>query len=124
MSQLEVIARIKIRPGQLDGFKAQSAELLRLTREKDTQTLRYDAFINEDAMDCEVHEAYATEQGFMEHNQHIAEAREILFREYAVDHRISLFGEISPQLKDLVNKYGAELSVFSFLMGLKRPSAA
>lgn len=52
-------------------------------------------------MDCEVHEAYASEQGFMEHNQHIAEA----------------------QLKDLANKYGAELSVFSFLMGLEPPSA-
>jgi len=31
-------------------------------------------------MVCEVHEAYASEQGFMEHNQHIAKAREILFR--------------------------------------------
>ncbi len=123
MSRLEVIARIKIRPGQLEGFKAQAGELLRVTREKDTQTLRYDAFINEDTMDCEVHEAYASEQGFVEHNQHIAEAREILFREYAVDHRISLFGEISPQLMDLVDKYGAEIGVFSFLMGLEPSSA-
>ena len=49
--QLEVIARIKIRPGQLEGFKAQATELLRLTREKDTQTLRYDSFINEAAME-------------------------------------------------------------------------
>ncbi len=69
MSHVEVVARMKIRPGQLEAFKVQAAELLRLTREKDTQTLRYDSFINETAMEREVHEAYLNEQGFMEHNQ-------------------------------------------------------
>lgn len=123
MSHLEVIARIQIRPGQLEGFKAQAAELLRLTREQDTQTLRYDSFINEAAMECEVHELYASEQGFLEHNQHIMEAREVLFRDYAVDHRISFFGDVSPQFVDLVSKYGAELRMFAFLMGLEASSA-
>ncbi len=118
MSHLEVIARIKIRSGQLEGFTAQAAELLRLTREKDTQTLRYDSYISEAAMECEVHEAYASEQGFMEHNEHIMEAREILFRDYAEDHRMSFFGDISPELMNLLKKYAAELRVFSFLMGL------
>ena len=32
MGQLEVIAHLKSRPGQLEGFKAQAAEMLRLTR--------------------------------------------------------------------------------------------
>jgi hypothetical protein len=30
---------------------------MRLSREQDTQTLRYDSFINEDGAECEVHEA-------------------------------------------------------------------
>jgi quinol monooxygenase YgiN len=42
MGHLEVSARLKIRPGQLEGFKAQAAEILRLAREQDTQTLRYE----------------------------------------------------------------------------------
>ena len=50
MSNLEVIARLTIRPGQLEGFKAQAAEIMRLTREQDSRTLRYDGFIDEDAM--------------------------------------------------------------------------
>jgi quinol monooxygenase YgiN len=38
---LEVTARLKIRDGELDGFKQQAGEMIRLTREKDTGTLRY-----------------------------------------------------------------------------------
>src|SRR5689334_715628 len=49
MSHLELRARMSIRPGQLEGFKAQAAELMRLTRELDTQTLRYDWFLSPDS---------------------------------------------------------------------------
>jgi quinol monooxygenase YgiN len=114
-----LIAHLKIRPGQLEGFKAQAAEILRLARERDTQTLRYDWFIDEHAMECEVHELYRSEQGLFEHNQHIMEARELLFREYAYDHRMSAFGEISPQLRSLAEKHAGGISVFAFLQGLE-----
>src|SRR5437899_1180817 len=70
MAYLEVIARAKVRPGQLEGFKAQAAEIVRVTREKDTHTLRCDWFINEDGTECEVHEAYLSGQGLIEHNTH------------------------------------------------------
>ena len=33
MGNLEVIARLTIRPGQLEGFKAQAAEIMRVSRE-------------------------------------------------------------------------------------------
>jgi quinol monooxygenase YgiN len=101
MGHLEVIAHLKVRPGQLEGFRTQVAEILRLTREKDTQTLRYDWFLNEDETECEVHEAYLSEQGLIEHNQHVVAARDALFRDYAFDHRMSVYGEISQQLSDL-----------------------
>ena len=123
MSHLEVIARLKIRPGQLDGFKAQAAEILRLARERDTQTLRYDWFINEDGTGCEVHEIYASEQGLMEHNAHIMEARALMFQEYAHDHRMSAYGEISQQLINLAQQHAGGITAFSFLQGLE-PSQA
>lgn len=47
MENLEVIARFKIRPGQLEGFGSQAADMLRLTRGQDRHTLRCDFFINE-----------------------------------------------------------------------------
>ena len=119
MSHLEVIAHLRIRPGQLEGFKAQAAELVRLTREQDTQTLRYDWYLNEEDMACEVHEAYASEQGLMEHNNHIIGAREVLFRDFAYDHKMSAYGEISQRLRKLANKHAGGIAVFSFLGGLE-----
>jgi quinol monooxygenase YgiN len=120
MGHLQVIARVKVRPGQLEGFKTQAAEILRLAQEKDTQTLRYDWFLNEDETQCEVHEAYLSEQGLIEHNQHVVAVRDAWFRDYAYDHRMSVYGEISQQLSDLFTKHAGGVSSFSFVQGLEQ----
>jgi len=120
MNNLEVIARLKVRPSQLEGFKAQAAEILRLTQEKDTQTLRYDWFLNEGETECEVHEAYLSEEGLIEHNQHVVAARNALFGDFAFDHRMSVYGEISQQLSDLFKKHAGGVGRFSFVQGLEQ----
>jgi quinol monooxygenase YgiN len=120
IGHLQVIARMKVRPGQLEGFQTQAAEMLRLTQEKDTQTLRYDWFLNEDENECEVHEAYLREEGLIEHNQHVVAVRDAWFRDYAFDHRMSVYGEISQHLSDLFNKHAGGVSKFSFVQGLEQ----
>jgi quinol monooxygenase YgiN len=123
MDNLEVIARLTIRPGQLEGFKAQGAEMMRLTRELDTKTLRYDWFIDEDAMQCEVHEAYESEEGLFEHSMHIMEPRAVMFEKYASGHRMSFFGPISPRLLDIAHQHADESHAYSFFQGLTQPAA-
>jgi quinol monooxygenase YgiN len=123
MGHLEVHAHLKIRPGQLEGFKAQAAEIMRITREQDTKTLRYDWFIKEDGTECEVHEAYLNEQGLFEHNTHVLEARAVLFRDFAFDHRMTVFGDVSQQLRDLTIKHAGGIGVYSFLQGLATAAA-
>jgi quinol monooxygenase YgiN len=123
MSHLELHAQLKIRPGQLEGFKAQAAEIMRITREQDTKTLRYDWFIKEDGTECEVHEAYLNEEGLFEHNMHIMDARKVLFRDYAFDHRMTAFGEVSQQLRGLAIKHAGWITVYSFLQGLETAAA-
>ena len=123
MSHLELHAHLKIRPGQLEGFKAQAAEILRITREQDTKTLRYDWFIKEDGTECEVHEAYLSEEGLFEHNTHVMAARAVLFRDYAFDHQMTVFGEVSQQLRDLSTKHAGGIHVYSFLQGLETAAA-
>jgi quinol monooxygenase YgiN len=118
MGVLEVHAHLKIRPGQLEGFKAQAAEIMRLTRENDTQTIRYDWFINQDGTECEVHEAYVGGQGLIEHNAHVMEARAVLFENFAYDHRMTAFGEVSEELRELAKKHAGGIAVYSFLQGL------
>jgi quinol monooxygenase YgiN len=126
MNRLEVIAHLKVRPGQLDGFKKQAAELLRLANEQDTGTLRYDWFISRDGDECEVHEAYASSESMMEHAAHIAEARNKMFAEFAEDHVVAVFGEPSPQFVAMVEgmqKAGhVRVTWFSFLQGLETPA--
>ena len=121
MANLEVIAHLKIRPGQLEGFKAQAAEMLRITREKDTQTVRYDWFIDEDAMQCEVHEAYLTEAGIFEHSMNVFDVRARLFKDYAYDHRMSFYGDVSQQLMDIAHEHAEEAHAFAFVQGLQSP---
>jgi len=123
MANLELHAHLKIRPGQLEGFKAQVAEIMRLTREKDTHTIRYDWFINEDGAECEVHEAYPSEQGLIEHNTHVMDARAILFEKYAYDHRMTVFDEVSQELRELFDKHAGGVAVYSFLQGLDTAAA-
>jgi hypothetical protein len=114
-----VHAHLKVRPGQLEGFKAQAAEIMRITRDQDTKTLRYDWFLKEDGTECEVHEAYVNEEGLFEHNMHVLDARTVLFRDFAFDHRMTVFGEVSQQLKDLAIKHAGGIGVYSFLQGLE-----
>ena len=121
---LELHAHLRIRPGQAEGFKAQAAEIMRLTRTQDTETTRYDWFISEDATECEVHEAYLSEQGLVEHNRHVMEARSVLFERYADDHRMTAFGDVSQEIRELGDKHAGGLAVYSFLDGLEAVEAA
>src|SRR5690242_4240158 len=83
MSNFELSAHMTVRPGQLEGFKRQAGEIIRLTREKDAQTLRYDWFITKDGSECEVRELYESAQGLIEHKAHIGPALKKLFELYA-----------------------------------------
>lgn len=119
MNHLELHAHLKIRPGKLEGFKAQAAEIMRIAHEQDTKTLRYDWFISEDGTECEVHEAYVSEKGLFEHNMHIMDARAILFRDFAYDHRMTAFGDVSRELRDLATKHAGGMTVYTFFQGLE-----
>lgn len=116
----EVSAHMTVRPGQLEGFKKQAAELIRITAEKDTHTLRYDWFITKDGTECEVREAYTGPEGLIEHNRNIVDARTRLFKEFADNHFMTVYGEPVPQLVDLVRAHGMEhqFTWFSFVKGL------
>jgi quinol monooxygenase YgiN len=116
----EVTARLKIHEGELDGFKRQAAEMMRQTREKDTKTLRYDWFISDDGTQCEVREGYVDADGLLEHAHNVAEPRGKLFRDYAYDHDMTIYGEPSPALAELMEKLTGHVKFnrYSLLQGL------
>lgn len=96
----EVTARLKVREGELEGFKRQAAEMMRLTKELDTRTLRYDWYLSKDGTECEVREAYVDADGLLEHAIHVGEARDKLFREFAAGHDMTFYGEPSVALTE------------------------
>jgi quinol monooxygenase YgiN len=119
MACLEVTAHLTVRPGCLEGFKKQAAELIRITKEKDTRTLRYDWFLSSDGTECEVREAYTEPEGLVEHNRNVVDARTRLFRDYADNHFMVMYGEPSQTLRDLLHAHQVGHKWFSFLQGLE-----
>src|SRR5512139_3973787 len=120
MAVFEVSAHMTVRPGQLKGFKKQAAECIRITKEKDTRTLRYDWFLSSDGTECEVREAYTGPEGLIEHNRNILEARTKLFQDYADNHFMTVYGEVSQPLLDLLKTHQVGHKWFSFVHGMER----
>jgi quinol monooxygenase YgiN len=123
---LELGAHMTVRPQQADGFRKQAAELLRLTREQDSRTLRYDWFLSRDGTACHVREAYVDVQGLVEHNAHIVHARDTLFAQFADNHFMTVYGEATPQLRDLFTATHMEehVKLFTLLGGLNAGTIA
>jgi quinol monooxygenase YgiN len=119
MSQFEARARLKVREGQLEGFKRQAAEVMRQAREKDTGTLAYDWFLSKDGTECEVREVYVDADALVEHAFNVREARETLFAEFAYDHRMEFYGDPSPRLVELVDKIGVNATWFTLLQAFE-----
>lgn len=119
-AMFEVAARLKVRDGELDGFKQQAAEMMRQTREKDTKTLRYDWFLSNDGTEVEVREGYVDADGLLEHAHNVQDARAKLFSDFAYDHDMTIYGEPSPALAALMEKLTGhvEFHRFALLQGL------
>jgi len=49
--------------------------------------------------------------------------RDAWFRDFAFDHRMSVYGEISQDLSDLFTKHAGGVSKFSSLQGLERAAS-
>jgi quinol monooxygenase YgiN len=122
MSTFEVRARLKVRDGQMEGFKRQADEMMRQTREKDTGTLAYDWFLSSDGTECEVREAYVDADALVDHAFHVREARDVMFERFAYDHTMAFYGEPSPRLLELVNRIGVNVTSYSLFQALEPAS--
>ena len=119
MSQFEVRAWLKVREGQLEGFKRQAAEIMRQAREKDTGTLAYDWYLSSDGTQCEVREAYRDADAFIEHAFNVRDARDTLFGAFAYDHEMTIYGEPLPRLVELFDRVGVDVTWFRLLQALE-----
>jgi hypothetical protein len=58
VSELHGIVRFKFHEGKLEEFKRLSAQCMEIVRAKDTGTLQYDTYFNDDQSECIVLERF------------------------------------------------------------------
>ena len=73
MSELQGIARFKIHKGKLDEFKRLSAQANEIVRTKDTGTLQYDIYFNDDQSECIVLERFRDSEALIEHTANLGD---------------------------------------------------
>jgi quinol monooxygenase YgiN len=71
--ELYSTARFKVHPGKVDEFKRLSALCMESARHKDTGTLEYIVFLNEDQTEGVVHERYRDSESLLQHVANLGE---------------------------------------------------
>ena len=67
VSELQGIARYKFHKGKVEEFKRLSAQCMEIVRTKDTGTLQYEIYFNDDQSECIVLERYRDSEALIEH---------------------------------------------------------
>jgi quinol monooxygenase YgiN len=98
VSQLMGIARFKIHEGKLDEFKRLSAQAMEIVRTKDTGTLQYDTYFNDDQSECVVIERYRDSEAAIEHAANLRDLSEAVLATVSVVHG-EVLGEPSAELR-------------------------
>ncbi len=109
MSEIEGIARLKIHPGKLEEFKALQMQCLDIARSKDTGTLQYDVFFNDDGSESIVHERYRDSDALLEHLANVAEKAKEIFKICSAEGEV--LGTASAKLRKALE--GAPVRIFT-----------
>ena len=98
MSELLGIARFKFHEGKLEEFKRLSAQAMEIVRTKDSGTLQYDTYFNDDQSECIVIERYRDSEAAIEHAANLADLSAAVLATVSVVHG-ELLGEPSEELR-------------------------
>ena len=114
MSEIHGIARFKLHEGKLEEFKRLSAQCMEIVRTKDTGTLQYDIYLNEDQSECIVHEAYRDSAALMEHFENLGDLMQAILETGSVSGE--LLGDPSAELR--ANLAGSPVRLYTPYLSL------
>jgi quinol monooxygenase YgiN len=97
VSELLGIVRFKFHQGELEEFKRLSDRAMEIVHARDTGTLQYDTYFNEDESEAIVIERFRDSQALIEHGEHVAALMEPIIATGSVTGE--LLGELSPELR-------------------------
>jgi quinol monooxygenase YgiN len=73
LREIQGIGRFKFREGELEQFKRLSAQLMEIVRSKDTGTVQYEIYFNDDQSESIVLERYRDSEALVEHAGHLGD---------------------------------------------------
>ena len=114
MSELQGIARFKFHEGKLEEFKRLSVQAMEIVRTKDTGTLQYEIYFNDDQSECIVLERYKDSEALIEHAAHLGDLTEAILATGYVSGE--LLGEPSDELTELLA--GSPVRLFTPFLSL------
>ncbi len=80
MNEIQGIARLQIHDGKLEEFKRVASQCMQVVRTKDTGTLQYELYFNEDQTECIVLERYRDVQSMLQHQNNIGGLMDALLK--------------------------------------------
>src|SRR5215216_3247161 len=101
------IARFKFKEGKREEYKRLSAQAMEIVRTKDSGTLQYDTYFNDDQSECVVIERYRDSEAAIEHAANLRNLSEAVLATVSVVHG-EVLGEPSAELRE--NLSGSEVS--------------
>ena len=119
MSEIKGVARFKFHEGKVEEFKRLSAQAMDIVRAKDTGTLQYEIYFNEDQSECVVYERYRDSEAVIEHGAHVGHLNEAIFATGSVSSE--LLGEPSAELTAMIA--GSGVPLFRPFLSMQGPLA-
>ena len=98
MSELLGIARFKFREGKVEEYKRLADQAREIVRTKDSGTLQYDVYLNDDESECMVIERYRDSAAAIEHAENVGHLFEPILATVIVVHG-EILGEASDELR-------------------------
>ena len=97
MGELQGIARFKLHEGKVEEYKRLAVRAMEIVRAKDTGTLQYEIYFNDDQSECIVLERYRDSGALMEHFANLGDLAQEMLATASVSGE--LLGEASAELR-------------------------
>jgi len=107
VDEIKGIARVKFHPGKVEEWKRLSEEAMEIVRTRDTGTLQYEIFFNEDETEAMVFERFRDADAAIEHFSNISHLMEPIMATASVTGEV--LGTPNANMKELLAKGGPRL---------------
>jgi quinol monooxygenase YgiN len=108
MGEIQGVARFTFHAGKVEEFKRLSAQAMEIVRAKDTGTLQYEIYFNDDQSEGVLIERYQNSDAVIEHAAHVGDLMAAIFATTA-SVTSELLGEPSAELTAMTAGSGVPL---------------